>query len=98
LILSKDINKLNLTLNLAAEFPLREGQPEFIPALGMSYPITKILRAGSEIKYEVQSHQGTVIPQIFLTFPHNITAKLGFAHGFSDNQEDYGRLAVEIEL
>ena len=98
LILSKDIDNFNLTLNLPVEIPLREGHPEFIPALGTSYKIAKMVRLGTEIKYGTDSHEGAVIPQVFLYFPHDITAKLGYSHGFSDNHVDFGRLSLEFEF
>jgi hypothetical protein len=99
LIVSKDIDKINVTLNLPVDIPLRdEGQGEFTPALGTSYQITSMFRVGSEVKYDVETHEGSVIPQLFIYLPHDITTRLGFSHGFSDNHEDFGRLAIEFEL
>lgn len=99
LILSKDIDNFNVTINLPVDIPLRdEGQGEFTPALGTSYQITSMFRVGSEVKYDVETHEGSVIPQIFVYLPHDITTRLGFSHGFSDNHEDFARLAVEFEL
>jgi|GEM_PF-516398 len=96
LILSKDLQRLNLTLNLPEEVFLKTGKLAFAPAWGFRYNTTGMLRFGCEMKYNTHSHEDSVIPQIWFAFPHEITIKLGYSFGFNRNKENFGRAALEI--
>ena len=98
LILSKDLGKLNLTLNLAEEIPLETGKPSFTPAFGFRHNTGRLLRLGSELKYDTEVHGGSVIPQIWLALPHGLTIKFGYSFRFGRNPIRFGRLAFEGEL
>lgn len=95
LILSRDFDKLNLTLNLSEEIPFDSRQPEFLIAAGFRYDATQLFRFGSELKYSPQEHEAAIIPQIWFALPHDITLKLGYSHGFDRNRESFLRFAIE---
>jgi len=95
LILSKDFDQLNLTLNLPEEIFVRSGRPAFIPSFGLRYNATELLRLGTEVRYNAHSQEGAIIPQIWFAFPHEITLKLGYSFGFDHNEENFGRVAIE---
>ena len=96
LILSKDFKQLNLTLNLPEEIFLRSGKLAFVPSFGVRYNATNLLRLGCEIRYNTHSHEDSVIPQIWFALPHEITIKLGYSFGFNHNEENFGRVAIEV--
>ena len=98
LVLSKDFNQLNLTLNLVEEIPLKRGHPGFAPSLGVRYGNELPVRIGSELKYSTESKVGAVTPQIWFAFPHELTLKVGFSRGLDRNREDFGRLVLETEF
>ncbi len=96
LILSKDFQRLNLTLNLPEEIDLRTGTFAFVPAWGFRYNTTHMLRWGCEMKYNTRSHEDSVVPQIWLAFPHDVTIKMGYSFGFNKNEEHFARIACEV--
>ena len=98
LILSKDVAKLNFTLNVAEELPVNRGTPGLGVASGTRYDVTELFRFGSELKYDVHERSGAIIPQIWLALPHEITFKAGYSKGFDLNREDFMRLAIEVEF
>lgn len=98
LILSKDFGKSNLTLNLAQELPLHRGASEFIPALGFRHETTRLVYLGSEVKYNVEEHQGAVIPQVWFRLPHEATIKVGYGAGFGHEHRSFARVAIEVEF
>jgi hypothetical protein len=98
LILSKDLSKLNVTLNIAEELPVNRGAPSVELASGARYDVTQLFRFGSELKYDVHERSGAVIPQIWFALPHDVTFKAGFSAGFDRNHENFLRLVVEVEL
>jgi len=98
LVLSKDFAKLNFTLNVAEELPVNRSAPSVELASGARYDATKLFRFGSELKYDVHERGGAVIPQIWLTFPHEITFKTGYSKGFDQNREDFVRFVIEVEF
>ena len=98
LILSKDFSKLNLTLNVAEELPVNRGAPSVQLASGARYDLTQLFRFGSELKYDVHERSGSVIPQIWLAFPHHLTFKVGFSAGFDRNRENFTRFVIELEF
>jgi hypothetical protein len=95
LILSHDFGDLNFTLNLSEEIPFDSRAPQFLIATGLRYDATKLFRCGSEFKYSLQEQQASVIPQIWITLPHDLTLKLGYSYGFDHNRENFLRFAVE---
>jgi hypothetical protein len=98
LILSKDFSKLNLTLNVAEELPVNRGAPSAQLASGVRYDLTQLFRFGSELKYDVHERSGSVIPQIWFAFPHDVTFKVGFSAGFDRNRENFARFVIEAEF
>jgi len=95
LVLSRDFKRLNLTLNLPEEIFLKTGELAFVPAFGVRYNATHMLRFGFEMRYNTHSHEDSVIPQIWFALPHDITIKLGYSFGFNHNEESFGRVALE---
>ena len=95
LIFSKDYKDFNLTANLSEKVFLRSGELAFVPSLGVRYNMPKILRLGTEIRFDTRSHEDSVIPQICFALPYDITIKLGYSFGFNRNEESFGRLAIE---
>jgi hypothetical protein len=79
LILSKDFSKLNVTLNVAEELAVNRGAPSLELASGARYDLTQLFRFGSEFKYDVHERSGSVIPQVWFAFPHDVTFKVGFS-------------------
>lgn len=114
LILSKDLGRdLNLTLNLQEDFPLSDGggsstsafgvqkvgdRPAFDPAFGVRYNFSEAVRVGAEVKYNFETHQGVVVPQVWFGFPREVTMKLGAFLPFDDNRQFFFRAALEIEF
>jgi hypothetical protein len=66
--------------------------------LGARYDLTQLFRFGSEIKYDVHERSGSVIPQIWFAFPHDVTFKAGFSAGFDRNHENFARFVIEVEF
>jgi hypothetical protein len=87
-----------LTLNVAEEVPVNRGAPSVELATGARYDATQFFRFGSELKYDIHEHSGSVIPQIWFAFPHEITFKTGFSFGFDRNRENFVRFVIEAEL
>jgi hypothetical protein len=98
LILSKDFSKLNFTLNVAEELPVNRGAPSVELASGARYDMTQLFRFGSELKYDVHEHSGSVIPQVWFALPHDITFKAGFSAAFDRNRENFARFVIEVEF
>lgn len=96
IILSKDFGALNLTANLQEKIFLRSADLAFVPSLGIRYNLPKILRFGCEVKFDTESHEDSVMPQVWFTFPHEMTIKLGYSFGFDRNEENFGRMALEV--
>ena len=96
LILSKDFKQLNLTLNLPEEIFLRSGKLAFVPSFGVRYNATNLLRLGCEMRYNTHSHEDSAIPQIWFALPREITIKLGYSFGLNHNEENFGRVAIEV--
>jgi len=88
----------HVTLNLAGEFPVDGGSIAFAPALGVRYGAEGLLRIGAEAKYHSARSHGSLIPQIWFAFPHEITFKTGFAYGIGSSPESFGRLVLELEF
>ena len=98
LILSKDIEQMNLTVNLPVEIPLDHGALSMVPAFGMRYDVSEAFRFGSEVKYDVEQKAGSVMPQIWLGFSESLTLKAGYSQNFAHNKERFLRVALEVEL
>jgi hypothetical protein len=98
LILSKELGKLNVTLNFAAEFPFNRHNPSIETRGGCEYVVTDFLHFGTELRYDTAQHAVGVIPQIWLTFPHKVTLKAGYSNDFGTMHERFFRTAVVIEF
>jgi len=96
LILSKDFNQLNFTLNLPEEILIKSGDTAFVPSFGFRYNATEFFRFGDEVRYNVHSNEGSIIPQVWFAFPHEITLKIAYSFGFDRNTENFGRVAIEV--
>ncbi len=68
LILPKDFDKLNVTLNLPTEITLQQRTVEFLPSLGVRYDLSQLLRVGSEVKGTPARPEATLIPQVWRRF------------------------------
>jgi hypothetical protein len=98
LILSKELGKLNVTLNFAAEFPFTRHNPSIEARGGWEYDATDFFHFGTELRYDTQEHAAGVIPQIWFTFPHNVTLKAGYSYDFGATHERFFRTAAVIEF
>ena len=96
LILSKDAGALNVTLNLPTEISLRQRAVEFLPALGIRYDLSALLRVGSEFKGNPVRPDALLIPQLWVVLPGEVTLKVGYASGVGSNQEQFTRAALEV--
>lgn len=98
-ILSKDFGaQLNITANVSEEIPLDAGTPMSLVALGGRFNLSRIVRLGSECQYNFDDHTGSVIPQLWLAFPRDVTVKFGYSIGLDRNTHDFARVALEVEL
>jgi hypothetical protein len=95
LILSKDVGKLNLTVNLAEEIPVSRNHPSFEVRGGCGYDVTKLFQLGTELSYDTAERSVTVIPQIGFAFPHEVTFKAGYSYDFGGAHERFVRVALE---
>ncbi len=98
LILSKDLEALNFTLNVPVELPLDGGPAAFRLNAGARYNAASWIRVGSEMKYDFSTAQGALIPQLWFTFVGSMTIKLGYSQALGQNSENFGRFAIEAEL
>jgi hypothetical protein len=98
LILSKQLGKLNITFNVAAEFPFSRHSPSLETRGGWEYDTTDLLHFGTELRYDTEEHAVAVIPQIWFTFPHKITLKAGYSYEFGATHERFLRTAVIVEF
>lgn len=99
LIVSKDFGeRLNFTANFSEEIPLDSGSTAFLVALGGRINWTELVRVGSELQYNLDEHSGSVIPQLWLTFPRDVTLKMGYSLGVDQEPADFARIALEIEF
>lgn len=98
LILSKNLGKLNLTLNFATEIPFNRHSPSFEPRGGCEYQVANFLHVGTELRYDTEEHAVGVIPQIWLTFPHEVTLKTGYSYDFGAAHERFLRAALVVEF
>lgn len=99
LIISKDfVEKLNLTLNLSAEIPVKNQSAEFLSAFGFRYNWTHLIRLGSEFQYNFKENTGIVIPQLWFTFNQDITFKTGYAYSVNQESNNFIRAALEVEF
>lgn len=97
LILSKDFSEnTNLTLNLTEEISLHNHQGSFNAAMGFRQHITDIVRLGVETKYDFEEKSGSLVPQIWFAFVHDITFITGFSKGIENNKTNFVRVAFEV--
>jgi hypothetical protein len=98
LILSKELGKLNVTLNFATEFPFTRHNPSVETRGGWEYGVADFFHFGTELRYDTQEHAVAVIPQIWFTFPRNVTLKAGYSYDFGAMHERFLRTALVIEF
>jgi hypothetical protein len=98
LILSKELGKINVTLNVAAKFPFRRHSPSLETRAGCEYDVIDFFHFGTELRYDTQEHSVAVIPQIWFTFPHKLTLKAGYSYDFGATHERFLRTAVVVEF
>jgi hypothetical protein len=98
LILSKELGRLNMTLNLAAEFPFSRHSPSVETRGGCEYGVNNFFQFGTELRYDTEEHAVAVIPQIWFTLPYKVTLKAGYSYDFGATHERFLRTAVVIEF
>ncbi len=98
LILSKDIEALNLTLNLSTEIPVVSAAAEFNTSFGIRYNTRSFFNLGSELKYDMTTHEGSVVPQAWIKLPEHMTFKLAYSQPIDLNQESFWRFVFEVEF
>ena len=96
LILSRDFQKLNLTLNLAEEVPFSGHSSSFNVRGAWRYDATALFRFGAEIRFDTGEHSVAAIPQIWFAYPHDITFKAGYSYDFGAPHERFLRLTLEV--
>lgn len=97
LILSKDVERFNVTVNLAEEIASGGGGSALRVASGVRFDASRWIRVGNEFQYDLRDRRGAVVPQLWLTLPHEITVKAGYfasVHG----APHFIRAAVEFEF
>jgi hypothetical protein len=98
-IVSRDIEeRLNFTTNFSEEISLDSGTPAFLVAFGSRYNWSNLIRVGSEFQYNFDEHFGSIIPQLWLAFPQDVTVKLGYSTGIGQEPNDFVRVALEVEF
>lgn len=97
LILSKGIEKLNVTVNLAEEIGAHRGDSSLRWASGVRFDATELVRVGTELQYDFRSRNGSIIPQVWITLPHELTVKGGYFAGFRGSRH-FVRAAIEFEF
>lgn len=98
LILSRDFQRLNFTVNVPVEIPLERGTISVVPALGVRYDALEGFRFGTEVKYDTDEQGGSVVPQVWLGISQSLTFKTGYSLNFAHNHERFLRAALEMEL
>lgn len=98
LILSRDFEALNLTLNLGGEIPLAAAAVEFEPSFGIRYDLHGFFSLGSEFKYDTTTQEGSVVPQGWVKFPGDATFKMAYSAPFDQNRESFWRFVLEVEF
>jgi len=96
LILSRDIVRWNLTLNVAEEIPFHSEHAALLPSLGVRLNASRHLRVGAELKENLHTHEDSFVPQIWFDLPGEVTLKLGESMGINQSDERFVRLAVEV--
>ncbi|HEY8668387.1 MAG TPA: hypothetical protein VIL86_17180 [Tepidisphaeraceae bacterium] len=76
--------------------PLRSDQPAFVVSGGFRVTVSELIRIGSEARYNFETQEGAVIPQVWLTFPHDVTVKIGISLPFDQSKETFFRIALEV--
>lgn len=97
LILSKDVDRFNFTVNVADEIPTNGGAPALQIAGGARFDATELLRVGSELRWDEHDHSGTVVPQVWFVLPHETTLRLGYFAGFR-GAPHFVRFGIELEF
>jgi hypothetical protein len=98
-IVSRDIEeRLNFTANFSEEIPLDTGTPAFLVAFGSRYNWSNLIRVGSEFQYNFDEHFGSIIPQLWLAFPQDVTVKMGYSARIDQEPNDFVRVALEVEF
>jgi hypothetical protein len=96
LILSKDFEKMNVTMNLAEEIGLRTHETSFDPSIATRYDASSLVRFGAELRYFTGQHGGAVIPQVAIKLPHDVTLRVAFSYGIGrDRDSQFTRLSGE---
>lgn len=98
LILSKDINDFNITMNYAKPYALGDGEnPDAKKSFGIRYPRHGI-RWSIEYK-DLSKSQRYVLPAVQLPVAHDVSLKLGIGKGVNDQSPRYLAAALlEIEF
>jgi hypothetical protein len=97
LILSKDFDRVNVTLNASREIPFSGGGAGYQLASGMRFDSTDRLRIGTEALYDSRAHRGSLVPQIWIVLPHETLIRAGWFAGFG-GAPHFVRIGIEIEL
>src|SRR5262249_3784763 len=95
LILSKDIGELNLTMNAAEEIPFNGPNASLELRGGIRYDASELFRFGMEARYDTAEKSETVVPQVWLALPDDLTIKAGYSYDFGQPHFRFARLAIE---
>lgn len=100
LVLNRDFEDFNITLNLFPQFTLRGH--ENISAgygLGLRYGQKQVVRYGLELKQTFGGAAfGQIIPQISIRLPREFDSKIGYAQGLTDHSDSFFRVIIEREF
>lgn len=97
LVLSKDVGRFNATANFV-EVISSEKPSDFVVNSGVRFDATELFRFGSELSFDQRSRSSSVLPQVWLALPHELTFKLGVSEPIHRGDERFVRLVVEKEF
>ncbi len=97
LILSKDLGKFNVTLNVVGQF-LADGKGTLLANGGMRYNASEIVQLGSELTFNQRNGNSSVLPQIWFALPGGTTIKLGASSPLRHDDDRFLRLVLEREF
>ena len=104
LVLSRDLaSEFNVTLNLDLGRQFGSGvHDRWVPgyAVAARYPREAFLRYGAEFRQDFGEERSTLlVPQVWFSFPHDATLKLGAGIDLSgESRQNFARVVFEIEF
>lgn len=100
LVLNRDFQDFNITLNLFPQFTLRGHESASAGyGFGVRYGQKQVVRYGLELKQIFGGGGfGQIIPQISIRLPHEFDSKIGYAQGLTNKSDSFFRVIIEREF